>query len=150
MTSESNERIAREVLERGFNQGDLAAVDQHCAADGVDHQEPPGTDFRRHLKAVIGELRAAFPDLHFEIHQMMSEGDTVAFRSTMTGTHQGTFRGAPPTGKQISVAHMHFIRFDDERAEPRSLARLGSAGHAAPIGRITRPSTLNATCARNV
>ena len=67
-------------MERGFNQGDLSVVDEHCAVDGVDHQEPPGTDYRQHLKAVIGEMRAAFPDLHFEIHQMMSEGDTVAFR----------------------------------------------------------------------
>jgi predicted ester cyclase len=89
------EALFGQFMERGFNQGDLSIVDEHCAVDGVDHQEPPGTEYRQHLKAVIGEMRAAFPDLHFEIHQMMSEGDTVAFRSTMTGTHQGAFRGAP-------------------------------------------------------
>ncbi len=56
-------------------------------------------------------LRTAFPDLHFEIHAMLSEGELVAFRSTMTGTHRGPFQGLLPTGKQISVAHMHFVRF---------------------------------------
>lgn len=120
MTPEANEEAVRQFMERGFNQGDLSVVDEQCAVDGVDHQEPPGTDYRQHLKAVIGEMRAAFPDLHFEIHQILSEGDTVAFRSTMTGTHQGMFRGAPPTGKQISVAHMHFVRFD-ENGQSRDL-----------------------------
>ena len=55
-------------------------------------------------------LRTAFPDLHFEIHDMLAEGELVAFRSTMTGTHRGPFQGLPPTGKSISVAHMHFVR----------------------------------------
>jgi steroid delta-isomerase-like uncharacterized protein len=120
MTPGDNEKAVRQFIERGFNQGDLSVVDETCAVDGVDHQEPQGTDYRQHLKAVIGEMRAAFPDLHFEIHQMMSEGDTAAFRSTMTGTHQGAFRGAPPSGKKISVAHMHFVRFD-ENGQSRDL-----------------------------
>src|SRR5260370_39883767 len=55
-------------------------------------------------------LRSAFPDLHFEIHDMLAEGELVAFRSTMTGTHRGPFQGLAPTGKSLSVAHMHFVR----------------------------------------
>jgi len=58
-------------------------------------------------------LRTAFPDLHFEIHEMLAERDLVAFRSTMTGTNRGSFQGRPPTGKQVSVAHMHFVRLVD-------------------------------------
>lgn len=41
---------------------------------------------------------------------MLAEGDLVAFRFTMTGTHRGPFQGLAPTGKPISVAHMHFVR----------------------------------------
>jgi steroid delta-isomerase-like uncharacterized protein len=112
-TSESNKAATREFLERAFNQGDLSAIDEYQAQDGVDHQEPAGTDLRSHLRAVITELRTAFPDLHFEIDDVLAEGETVAFRSTMTGTHQGPFRGMPPTGKSIRVAHMHFLRIVD-------------------------------------
>lgn len=113
MTIEANKAFVRHFMERAFNEGDLAIVDEVHAPGAIDHQEPPGTNFAAHLKAVITMLRAAFPDLHFEIHDMLAEGDIVAFRSTMTGTHRGPFQGLPPTGKPISVAHMHFIRLID-------------------------------------
>jgi len=111
MTTETNKALARQFMERAFNEGNLTIVDEALAQDGIDHQEPLGTKFATHLKEVITMLRTAFPDLHFEIHAMLSEGELVAFRSTMTGTHRGPFQGLLPTGKQISVAHMHFVRF---------------------------------------
>ena len=111
MTTETNKALTRQFLERAFNEGNLAIVDEALAQDGIDHQEPLGTNFVTHLKEVITMLRTAFPDLHFEIHAMLAEGELVAFRSTMTGTHRGPFQGLLPTGKQISVAHMHFVRF---------------------------------------
>jgi len=118
MSNEANKFIARAVLERAFNQGDLSVIDQYTAADGVDHQEPPGTDFRQHLKEVVTRMRSGMPDLHFEIHEIIGEGDVIAFRSTMTGTHSGAFdtgmgRVLPPTGRKISVPHMHFLHFVD-------------------------------------
>jgi predicted ester cyclase len=46
---------------------------------------------------------------------MIAEGDMVAFRSTMTGTHLGPFslgpiRGLPPTGQTIAVPHLYLVR----------------------------------------
>ena len=111
MTTETNKALARQFMERAFNEGNLTIVDEALAQDGIDHQEPLGTNFATHLKEVITMLRTAFPDLHFEIHAMLAEGELVAFRSTMTGTHRGPFQGLLPTGKQISVAHMPFVHF---------------------------------------
>jgi steroid delta-isomerase-like uncharacterized protein len=113
MIAETNKAFVRHFMERAFNEGDLSIVDETLAPGAIDHQEPAGTDFAMHLKAVITMLRAAFPDLHFELHELLAEGELVAFRSTMTGTHLGPFQGLPPTGKPISVAHMHFIRLLD-------------------------------------
>ncbi|HML24577.1 MAG TPA: ester cyclase [Aggregatilinea sp.] len=114
MPSESNKARIVDFIERAFNQGDLSPIDGHFTPHAVDHQEPPGTDFSVHLKEVITALRTAFPDLHLEIHDMLEEGDLVAFRSTMTGTQRGPLvmgpMHIPPTGRHISVAHMHFIR----------------------------------------
>lgn len=118
MDTELNRKLTREVLERGFNQGDLTVFDTHMDPAGIDHQEPPGTDLIAHLKEVVSRLRTAFPDLQFEIHDMVAEGEIVAFRSTMTGTHSGVFdmgpgRYLPATGRQVSVPHMHFVRVVD-------------------------------------
>jgi steroid delta-isomerase-like uncharacterized protein len=109
-----------EGFERMFNQGDLDYVDEAHDPGGTDHQEPLGTEFGPHLKEVITMMRVAFPDLHFEVHEIVAEGDIVATRSTMTGTHAGRFNlgplaALPPSGKRVEVPHMHFFRYKDGR-----------------------------------
>ncbi len=119
MTAEELKARTLEGFERMFNQGDLAYVDNAIAPGAVDHQEPVGTDFAAHLKNVISTLRTAFPDLLFEVHEVICEGNVVACRSTMTGSHQGPLQigpmaGLPVNGTRIEVPHMHFFRYDDE------------------------------------
>lgn len=118
MTADDNRARTLLVLDRAFNQGDTSVFDTHVAPRGSDHQEAPGSDFRAHLGAVVRQLRSAFPDLHFEVHHALSEGEIVAFHSTMTGTHTGVLnlgplQGVAPTGRRVSVRHMHFLRWED-------------------------------------
>jgi predicted ester cyclase len=119
MTEEQLKAITLEAFERIFNLGELAYVDQTIAADAIDHQEPEGTDFKAHLKTVVTVLRTAFPDLRFEIHEILSDGQIVACRSTMTGTHIGPLdigpmAALPITGAKVEVPHMHFFGYDRE------------------------------------
>jgi steroid delta-isomerase-like uncharacterized protein len=119
MTTDELKAKTIEGFERMFNSGDLGYVDEAIAPAGIDHQEPEGTDIVAHLKEVITVLRTAFPDLHFEVHEMLAEGDVVATRSTMTGTHSaplqiGPLVGLPINGVQVEVPHMHFFRYDDD------------------------------------
>src|SRR6266567_342804 len=119
MTPEQLKALTLEGFERMFNNGDLDYVDESLAPGAVDHQEPAGTDFAAHLKDVIRTLRSAFPDLRFDVHELICEGDTVACRSTMTGTHQGPLRIGPMAslavnGTPIEVPHMHFFHYDAE------------------------------------
>jgi steroid delta-isomerase-like uncharacterized protein len=117
MTEDQFKALTLEGFEQMFNGGDLDYIDRAIAADAIDHQEPPGTDFRAHLKEVVAVLRTAFPDLHFEVHEILASGDVVACRSTMTGTHTGPLNigpmaGLPITGARVEVPHMHFFRYD--------------------------------------
>lgn len=117
MTPEKLKAITLEGFERMFNSGDLEYVGEAIAPNAVDHQEPEGTDCRAHLQEVIGVLRTAFPDLNFEVHEILAEGETVACRSTMRGTHQGPLNigpmaALPIAGARIEVPHMHFFRYN--------------------------------------
>jgi steroid delta-isomerase-like uncharacterized protein len=119
MTTEQLKALTLEGFEQMFNSGDLDFVDAALASGAIDHQEPEGTDFAAHLKHVIETLRTAFPDLHFEVQELVCEGDLVACRSTMTGTHRGPLRMGPlagmaVNGTKIEVPHMHFFRYDAE------------------------------------
>jgi predicted ester cyclase len=145
METEQMKTLVRDVLERAFNQGDLSVIDEHLAFDAVDHQETPGTDFPSHLKHVVRALRTAFPDLHFEVHRMLAEGDIVAFHSTMTGTHHGVLavmpgQAIPPTGRAVAVQHMHFVQVSEGKGRdlwhlwdvPQMLRQLGIAASPRP------------------
>ena len=119
MTPEELKAITLEGFEQMFNRGRLDRVEETVAPGAVDHQEPEGTDMVAHLKEVISTLRSAFPDLRFEVHEMLCEGDVVASRSTMTGTHSAPLRlgpmaALPVAGARIEVPHMHFFRYDGE------------------------------------
>ncbi len=122
MSVETNKRIVLRTFEEVFNQGNIDLLDELIASGGVDHQHPDEPSFRDHLKEVVRALRTAFPDLHFEIGQIIGEGDWVSLHSVMTGTNLGPLRypllppngprEVPPTGRPIRVPHMHMIRIE--------------------------------------
>lgn len=45
----------------------------------------------------------SFPDLRFNIEQMIAEGDRVVSHLVMEGTHQGMWMGISPTGKRLQI-----------------------------------------------
>jgi steroid delta-isomerase-like uncharacterized protein len=83
--------------------------------------------------AVIAMMRGGFPDVQWTLEEMVAEGDKVAARFTMRGTHQGNFFGVPPTGKKIEVNAMNFYRFSDgqiveEHGQPDLLGLMQQIG----------------------
>jgi steroid delta-isomerase-like uncharacterized protein len=71
-----------------------------------------GTSVESFVKQWNGWLRA-FPDLRIDLEDVVAEGDRVASRWTMTGTHRGEYMGVLPTGKRIKVSGTSFDRFVD-------------------------------------
>ena len=63
------------------------------------------------LKQVWAVLLRAFPDLHVAVEDVVAEGDKVVYRNTVTGTHQGEYRGISPTGKSITYNEIFIVRF---------------------------------------
>lgn len=54
-------------------------------------------------KHQVAQFVRAFPDLHWEIEETISEKDKVVVLWTFTGTHKGEYRGIAPTNKKVSV-----------------------------------------------
>ena len=107
-----NKAQFRRTYEELLNQGILEVADELIAPDFINHEAPPGMDRGpESMRGLATMLRTAFPDLHFEIEGLVAEGDTVAGRLTMSGTHEGPLMGTPPTGRWMRQAHMHFVRF---------------------------------------
>ena len=116
MSAEENKALLQRVYEQIFNQGNLDQIEEFFSADFVDHEAPPpgmeGLEGIEVLRQFVKVSRDAFPDLQFTAEDMIVEGDKVAARYTMRGTHQGEFLGVAPTGKQIEVTGIDIVRFE--------------------------------------
>ncbi|MFB6962185.1 ester cyclase [Streptomyces sp. NPDC056309] len=95
--------------------GNLDVLDEIVAPDSIDHDPAPGqVPGPEGYKAMFGELRAAFPDLHVEVEHLVATDDELAFAYTITGTHLGPLMGQPATGKKVSYRGMQISRFDSD------------------------------------
>ena len=111
--SDANKALTRQFYER-FNAGDLTLVDDLVADDFVEHEELPGLEpTKAGLRQLFEGFHAAFRDGKFEVDDIIADGDIVAVRVRMTGTHEGEFMGVPATGRTINVGVADFLRFDD-------------------------------------
>ena len=55
----------------------------------------------------------SFPDLHISVDELIAEGDKVFCRSTMTGTHDGEYKGIPATGRHVAAEAAEVFRIAD-------------------------------------
>jgi predicted ester cyclase len=113
-TEAENKAQFRRAYEELLNGGNLAVAEDLVAPEFLNHEAPPGRNRGpESMRGLATMLRTAFPDLHFTIEELVAEGDTVAGRLTMSGTHRGPLMGMPPTGRSARQDHMHFVRFQN-------------------------------------
>jgi predicted ester cyclase len=114
--TERNKELARRLMEEDISQGDEAVAEAIIHPDFFDHTNPSGMQhgLEGH-NAIVRLFRGVFPDLTWEIDDLIAEGDKVVARTTMRGTHQGDFFGIPPTGRKVEMPGVHIIRVADGR-----------------------------------
>lgn len=114
MSTEKNKAIYRRFVNEVLNAGNLAAIEELCAPDYINHDAPPGLPAGlAGVKQLIAGFRAAFPDLCYTIEDEIAEADKVVARGTWRGTHQGDLFGIPPTGKQVTVTRIDCTRITE-------------------------------------
>jgi predicted ester cyclase len=103
--SAENKAVVRRLFEDFWNNRERALADNifvpNCA-----HHDPNTPDFGKGPegeKRIFDLYTTAFPDSRFTIEQMIAEGDTVATRWTVRGTHKGELLGNAPTNKSITL-----------------------------------------------
>ena len=60
------------------------------------------------------ETRTAFPDQRNELIAMHHADDAVIAEAMLYGTHQGSFRGLPATGRKFEMRFCALFLFEDE------------------------------------
>ena len=96
--------IIRQYYEQGMNGHDVDAIGRFWADQGMREAVTRGcmTYFE------------AFPDLHISVDEIIAEDDKVFVRSTMTGTHDGEYKGIAPTGRNVASDCAEVFRVSED------------------------------------
>jgi predicted ester cyclase len=114
MSEEQNQATFRRVIEEGFNQGHLAALDDCFAPAYAEHQfDMPPT--LAEFKDAIRFLRETFAPFRLTIEDMVADGDRVWVRMTGRGTDSKGFMGHPPSGRSFAITVFDQCRFENGR-----------------------------------
>jgi steroid delta-isomerase-like uncharacterized protein len=120
--SKENAALVRRFIDRYLNTGDESVLGEFLTPEcrlycngKCEARTIAGYD------DLVSKFRAAFPDLHHTLDEILSTEDAVAYRWTNRGTHDGEFEGVPPTGKRIEFTGTTIFRIRDRRiAEERT------------------------------
>ena len=105
MSTEKNKALVRRYFDEVVNGRRLDLIDKLFAPDMAAGQN---------IRAPLVEFLGAFPDLEATVEEMIAEGNVVTVHWLDRGTHQGEWRGIPPTGREMSLRGISIFRLAGE------------------------------------
>jgi predicted ester cyclase len=101
--------VVRAIIE-ARERGDLDAGLRLSAPDSIDQgRRATRDDWRRKWESIL----AGCPDFEVTTEHSVENGEWVANRYTIRGTHTGDFFGKPPTGDRFEIGGMDMVRVSD-------------------------------------
>jgi predicted ester cyclase len=108
---EKNKGIIRRYYHELWNKWNLPLANELIAIDfsfrGSLAVEVQGLEG---FKGYVNMVRAAFPDFHNTIEDLIAEDDKVVARLMYSATHRGEIFGVAPTGRKVEYSGMAIFR----------------------------------------
>ena len=132
MASHNLKSILGTFMDRIWNNGDFSQIEK-LIAPKYEIKNDPGDPWDGQILTIptfqerVLYSRNAFPDLHFEIQEMVEENDKVVASWIMSGTQEGDLPQLPATGKSFSISGMTIYYFEEDKlcGHTQAFDRLG-------------------------
>lgn len=132
MSAQDNKELVLRLIDEVWIQHDATAIDRWF-----------GPGLREEVAEHYRQLLAGFPDLKVRVEgDLIAEGDLVAARLTLHGTHTGPFAGQPATGRAISWSSIRIYRLTDGKVV-ETWAMQDRLSLLEQVGAIPTPTTVN-------
>jgi steroid delta-isomerase-like uncharacterized protein len=115
MTHIDNTALARRWFDEVWNKRRDETVHEILDPDAVGHLEGLVTRGVPGFFQARAYLITAFPDLNVTVEAMLAQGDDVAVRWSVSGTHRGELLGVPATGTPVAFHGITWLRFSNGR-----------------------------------
>lgn len=111
MSAEENKLLVRRYYEEVVNTGDVDRLDEFISPDyeEVYNNVRYASGLEGARQHVLG-VRNTYPDLRLTVEQQIAEGEWVATRVTMRGSHRGVWLGMRPTGRTVEMTGVNVDR----------------------------------------
>ncbi|HEY0006621.1 MAG TPA: ester cyclase [Pyrinomonadaceae bacterium] len=115
--SDENKALIRRWFEEVWNKGRADAIDEMFAEDGIAYglADETGNPLKgpSGFKPFFQKFRGAFPEIVVTVEDAITEGDKVAARCTVRGTHLGDTLGFKATEQPIELTGICLARLRD-------------------------------------
>jgi steroid delta-isomerase-like uncharacterized protein len=105
--------IIHRWFEEVWNRGREDAIDEMMSEDTVTHGLEAEIRGPAAFKPFYRKFRAAFPDMRITVEDVLVDGDMIAARCSVTGTHTGPGLPVPAGGKPANFTGMCIARVKD-------------------------------------
>jgi steroid delta-isomerase-like uncharacterized protein len=113
-TTDSRELVASYV--DAWNEQEFEAVSE-LVSESVVARNPTAPDGvvrgRDGVEEFMRGVTAAFPDFHVSVSDVLARDDRVMYEAELTMTHEGSFEGISPTGREVEVREMASYHVSD-------------------------------------
>ncbi|WP_211489967.1 ester cyclase [Georgenia thermotolerans] len=115
MTTDERTAMLRRCLDELWNKGNVDACDELYAEHCMFHDPTFPMEGVAGMKSFVQELRAAQPDFHMDVHDVVCGEDMTATRYTCAATARNEFRGLAGTGKTYVMNGMDMSKWEGDR-----------------------------------
>ncbi len=116
VSTEKNKAIIRRLYNEGFNKHN---PDLFKDLISLEYKGITGTPGPQGFSEPARALIAAFPDIQWNVQELLAEDDKVFVWWKVEGRHSGIFQGIAPTGKTVSSDALGYIYFEKTALLPK-------------------------------
>src|SRR5215212_7315898 len=119
----------KRFVEQVWEHGNLAAIGKYVSTDCVYHDTalPYTLEGPDVLADYIFHFRSALHDWQYQVEDVVGEGDKIAVRWTVQGSHQALLGELPPTGHPVRVSGVTLYHLRANKSSKRGTAGIGLA-----------------------
>jgi predicted ester cyclase len=110
--TEKNKAVVRRFMMEALSGRNVGMADEVLAPNYQNRMTGAGLDA---FKGMLAGMSSALTGTHFEIEDLLAEGDAVVARWKMAATHSGSLMGETPTGKQVAARGLTYYRLENGR-----------------------------------